>query len=100
MTVTFRNSPPSEDAAPAPASTGTEALTRGPLAARDTVLCQISPLPTSLCGQILLPNRCHKDQGPTAVSGNRASDLHLPGQVFTFGPELGVRGVIGVPPTG
>jgi hypothetical protein len=46
---------------------------------------QTGPLPPAPCGPILLPPCCHKVKGPTAISGNRASDakIHCPAAVFS-----------------
>jgi hypothetical protein len=43
------------------------------------VPCQFLAFLPGRCGQILLPSRCHKDQDPTAVSGDRVPDLLFPG---------------------
>ena len=40
---------------------------RAYLPASDASLCQFLVLLPALCAQILLPPRCHKDQGLTAV---------------------------------
>jgi hypothetical protein len=40
---------------------------RAYLPASDASLCQFLVLLPGQCAQILLPSRCHKDQGPTAV---------------------------------
>ena len=52
---------------------------QGCLPALAAVLCQSPVFLPGWCGQILLPSRCHKDQGPTAVPGNQAPDLPFPG---------------------
>src|ERR1022692_5315052 len=54
------------------------------------VLCQSPVFLPGWCGQILLPSRCHKDQGPTAVPGDQAPDLLFPssGGVADCGAQI------------